>query len=443
MSPDQRINRRQFIRKTAVTAGAAVAVPLFVPSTVLGTNAPGNRINIGCIGLGRMGLGDMKGVLQCDPVQVVAVCDVDSKRAAYAQTLVNDYDAAKRNTPAYRGCDAYGDFRKLIARKDIDGVLISTPDHWHAIPAIEAARAGKDIFLQKPLTLTLAEGRILSNTVKQYGVIFQTGSQQRSDEKFRFACELVRNGRIGTLKRIKIGVGVDPSTGPEPVMPVPENLDYDMWLGPAPWSPYTEKRVHPQDGYGRPGWFRIHDYSLGMVTNWGAHHLDIAQWAMDTEDTGPTQIVAEASFPTDGLWDVHNQFNIRYHYANGVEIIFTSTDVNEQGVLFEGTTGWVHVRRGAIKAYPKSLLTSVIKPNEIQLYRSRNHKENFIECIQTRRQTIAPVEAGHRSCSLGILGDIAMRTGQPLKWDPVNERFINNDAANRMLSRPMRSPWRL
>ncbi len=433
-------SRRQFIRKAV---GTAVSLPLFVPSTVLGANTPGNRITIGCIGVGRMGLGDLRGVLQFDEVQVVAVCDVDSKRAAYARKLTNDYYAKKRNTPAYHGCDAYGNFRELIGREDIDAVLICTPDHWHAIGAIEAARAGKDIFLQKPMTLTLPEGRTLSNTARRYGTVFQVGSQQRSENNFRFACELVRNERIGKLKTITIAVGLDISTGTEPVMPVPGNLDYAMWLGPAPWSPYTEKRVHPQNGYSRPGWLRIRDYCLGMVTGWGSHHLDIAQWAMGTEHSGPSRIVANATFPTDGLWDVHTQFDIQYHYANGVEMTFTGNNVNKQGVLFEGTEGWVYVRRGFIDAFPKSLLTRRIKPDETHLYRSYDHKKNFIECIKTRRQTVAPVEVGHRSCSVGILGDIAMRTGQTLEWDPTKERFTNSEAANRMLWRPTRSPWML
>jgi hypothetical protein len=281
------------------------------------------------------------------------------------------------------------------------------------------------------LSLTIEEGRILSDTVRRYGVIFQIGSQQRSDARFRFACELVRNKRIGELHTIKVGFGIDLFTTPHDPMPVPDWLDYDMWLGPAPWAAYTEKRVHPQVGYSRPGWLRIQDYGAGMITGWGSHHNDIAQWGMGTEYTGPVEIEGRAEYPQDGLWDVH------------VKVICTHNEENKQGVLFEGTRGWVYVRRGFIDAEPKSLLTSTISPNEINLYKSNNHKENFFECIKSRAETIAPVEIAHRSCSVCLLGDIAMKVGRKLQWDPQKERFTNDEQANRMLSKPMRGPWHL
>jgi len=436
--------RRVFLKNSAVSAlSMAFVRPTIVPASVLTSEAPSNRIAVGCIGVGRMGLGDMKEVLGFKQVQVVAVCDVDSKRADYARQLVETHYGKQSSAGAYKGCTAYKDFREIIERKDIDAVLVCTPDHWHAIPAIAAAKAGKDIFVQKPLTLTIPEGRVLSDTVKRYGRIFQVGSQQRSESNFRFACELVRNGRIGKLQQVLVGLPTDPGGKAEPPMPIPENLDYDMWLGPAPWAEYTENRVHPQKSYDRPGWLRIQDYGAGMITGWGAHHNDIAQWGMGTEYSGPVEIQGQAEFPKDGLWDVHGQFRIEYIYADGVKLICADDKKNKPGVLFEGTEGWVYVDRGKIDAQPKSLVTSTIGPDEIHLYQSNNHKGNFFECIRSRAETIAPVEIAHRSCTICLLGDIAMRLGGKLKWDPQKEHFINCDQANHMLSRPMRSPWRL
>jgi predicted dehydrogenase len=436
------LNRRQFLKSSAVVAAAA-AWPTIVPASVFGAGAPSNRITVGCIGVGRMGLGDLREIMGFKQAQIVAVCDVDSKRVKHAQQLVESRYSKQSRDGTYKGCAIYGDFRDLVAREDIDAVSVVTPDHWHTLPAVAAAKAGKDIFLQKPLTLTIQEGRLLSDTVRRYGRIFQVGSQQRSDSRFRKACELVRNGRIGKLRTVKVGFGTDPGTGPQPPMPVPDWLDYEMWLGPAPRAAYTEKRVHPQSGYGRPGWLRIADYGAGMITGWGAHHNDIAQWGMGTEYTGPVEIKGQTEYPKDGLWDVHGAFSIEYTYAGGVKVTCTDTRKNKQGVLFEGTEGWVYVRRGHLDANPKSLLTSPIGSDESQLYKSNNHKANFFDCIKSRKKTIAPVEVAHRSCSVCLLGEIAMRLGKKLKWNPEQERFTNDDQANRMLSRPMRSPWHL
>jgi predicted dehydrogenase len=433
--------RRAFLKDSVL--GLGLVLSNRVCGSVSATTASSNRITIGCIGVGRMGLGDLRGILGFDQAQVVAVCDVDSNRTKFAKQIVEQKYAARSAAGTYKGCAAYGDFRVLLGRDDIDAVVISTADHWHALPAIAAAKAGKDIFVQKPLTLTIPEGRVLSDTVDRYERVLLVGSQQRSDARFRLACELVRNGRIGKLHTVKVGLPTDPGTGPQPAMPVPEHLDYDMWLGPTPWADYTEKRVHPEAGYGRPGWLRISQYCCGMITGWGSHHLDIAQWGMGTEYTGPAQIEAWAEYPSDGLWDVHGRFRIEYTYANGVKVICADNATNKQGVLFEGTQGSVYVKRKIIDAYPKSLLTSVIGPDEIQLYRSNNHKENFLNCIRTRSQTVAPVEVGHRSGTVCVLGYIAMRLGRKLKWDPQRERFINDSEANRMLSRPTRSPWKL
>ncbi len=438
------ITRREFLRNSVVIgAGATFAAPLFISRSVSGANPPSERITVGCIGVGRMGFGDMREVLGFNQTQVVAVCDVDSKRAANAQQTVEKRYAEQSSSGTYKGCALYKDFRELIARDDIDAVLIGTPDHWHTPIALVAARAGKDIFMQKPLSLTIEEGRLLSDTVRRYGNVFLIGSQQRSDNRFRQACELVRNGRIGELKTIKVIFGIDPPTTPQPTMPVPENLDYDLWLGPAPWAPYTESRVHPQNDYSRPGWLRIQDYGAGMITGWGSHHLDISQWAMGTEYTGPTEIEGKTEYPKDGLWDVHGMFHIEYTYPNGVKIICEGDKQNREGIRFEGTQGWIDVNRGRIDTEPKTLLTSTIKPDEIHLYKSNNHKGNLLECIKSRAETIAPVEVAHRSCTMCLLGDIAMQLGQKLKWDPQRERIVDNDTANQLLSRSMRSPWHL
>jgi predicted dehydrogenase len=438
------LTRRGFLKRAStLAAGAALAGPTIITGRALGAEAPSNRITVGFIGVGRMGKGDLQEVLGFKEAQVLAVCDVDSNRVRHAQDIVDGSYAKATAAGTYKGCDGYGDFRDVIARADIDTVMIVTPDHWHAIPAIEAAKAGKDIFMQKPASLTITDGRLVSDTVKRYGRVFQIGSQQRSDSKFRQACELVRNERIGELKSVKVGFGTDPGTTPVAPMPVPKELNYDMWLGPAPWAPYTEKRVHPQKDYSRPGWLRIRDYGAGMITGWGSHHNDIAQWGMGTEYTGPVEIEAEAVFPKDGLWDVHGDFKIEYTYANGIKVTCADTKKNKQGVLFEGTEGWVYVRRGFIDANPKSLLTSTIKPGEIHLYKSNNHKGNLFDCIKSRKPTVAPAEIAHRSCSVCMLGDIAMKLGRKLKWDPDKEVFIGDEQANRMLSRPARSPWHL
>ena len=436
------ITRRQFI-KGSVVAATDFFAPTIVPASVFGADAPSNRITIGFIGVGRMGMDDLREILGFKEAQVVAVCDVDANRVKYAQKTVDDHYRRQGSSGSYKGCRTYGDFRDLVEQADIDAVSIATPDHWHVLPSIAAARAGKDIFLQKPLTLTIQEGRVLSDTVRRYNRVFQVGSQQRSDSRFRQACELVRNGRIGRLHTVKVGFGTDPGTGVEPPMPVPDGLNYDTWLGPAPWAAYTEKRVHPQNGYDRPGWLRIADYGAGMITGWGAHHNDIAQWGLGTEYSGPVEIQGQAEYPKDGLWDVHGDFSIEYAYANGVKVICADEKKNKSGITFEGAEGWVYVTRGLIDAQPKSLLSSAIGVNEIQLYKSNNHKANWLECIKSRAETIAPVEIAHRSCTVCLLGDIAMRLGRKLKWDPDKEQFIGDEQANRMLWRPMRSPWRL
>ncbi|NUO82621.1 gfo/Idh/MocA family oxidoreductase, partial [candidate division KSB1 bacterium] len=286
-------------------------------------------------------------------------------------------------------------------------------------------------------------GCMLRDAVARYGVVSQIGSWQRSEKNFRFACELVRNGRLGKVHTVKVGLPKDPTTRSLAPMPIPAELDYDMWLGPAPWRPYSEMRVHPQSDYARPGWMCVSDYCHGMISNWGAHHLDIAHWGLGMEHSGPLAIAGRTTFPNEGQWDVHGEFYVEYEYANDIKLICASTTQLKAGVVFEGADGWVHVDRGFIDAQPKALLTSFIGPNETRLYQSSNHKQNFLECIKTRAQTIAPVEVGHRSNTVCILGDIAMGLGRKLNWDAERECFRDDDEANRRLHRPARSPWRL
>ena len=456
---NQRIGRRRFLATAGqgVVASSVVAgFPAIVPASVFGAASPSNRINVGAIGTGRISRGhDMPGIWQHEIARIVAVCDLDSRRVEDARTLVNGHYAKATGKP-YDGVTAYADYRDLLANKDVDAVVISTPDHWHCLITIEAAEAGKDIYLQKPTSLTIAEGRALSTVVQRTGRIFQIGSQQRSTVQFRYAAELVRNGRIGQLKTVEVGLPGDPSGEDEPEMPVPKNLDYDRWLGSTPVVYYTEKRVHPLVGYDRPGWLRCEQFGAGMITGWGAHHIDSAHWAMDTELTGPVEIWGTAEFPKKGLWDVHGSFRTEAVYANGVRMIVSGDFPN--GIKFIGTSGWIFVSRGnervtasdpvaklkdssALAAGDPKIITSVIGPGEIHLPESSQHHGNWLEAVKARRQPIAPVEVAHRSCSACLLHHAAMKLKRKLYWDPARERFKDDDEANALLSRPQRAPY--
>ncbi|MFC1693260.1 Gfo/Idh/MocA family protein [Candidatus Latescibacterota bacterium] len=433
MKSNKNIKRRDFIKASAV---ASIGIPCIVPSTVFGANTPGNRLTLGHIGVGSMGKSNMRRFLPRDDVQIVAVCDVDRSRRLEAKKLTEDTYAEKKSSGTYRGCDDYNDFREIISREDIDLVCIATPDHWHAIPAIMAANAGKDIYCEKPIALTITEGQAMCEAVRRNNIVWQTGSQQRSDRNFRFATELVRNGRIGKLHTVYVGLPNGSSIEPQPEMPVPEGFEYDFWLGPAPWAPYTEKRCH---------WnFRwIMDYSGGQLSDWAGHHCDIAHWGMNTEYTGPVEIEGSGEYPRIGLWNTALTYHFICKYANGLIMDVTNNKQNKQGVKFVGTDGWVFVNRQELDAEPKSLLTSIIGRDEIHLYRSDDHGGNFIDCVKSRKRTVAPLEILHRSVSIAHLGNIAMQLKRKLRWDPDNERFVNDPEADRMLSRAMRSPWHL
>jgi predicted dehydrogenase len=453
------MDRRGFLAtagKGVVASSVAAGFPAIVPASVFGATSPSNRINVGAIGTGRISRGhDLPGIWQHDVARIMAVCDLDSRRVEDARTLVNGYYAKKTGKP-YDGVTAYANYHDLLANKEVDAVVISTPDHWHTLITINAVEAGKDVYLQKPTSLTIAEGRVLSNAVQRTGRIFQIGSQQRSTVQFRHAAELVRNGRIGQLKTVEVGLPGDPSGDDEPEMPVPKNLNYDMWLGSTPVVYYTEKRVHPQVGYDRPGWLRCEQFGAGMITGWGAHHIDSAHWGMGTELTGPVEIWGSAEFPKKGLWDVHGPFKTEALYANGVKMIVSGDFPN--GIKFIGSEGWIFVSRGdervtgsdpvaklkdstALAASDPKIIASVIGPNEINLPRSAQHHGNWLESVKSRQQPIAPVEVAHRSCSACLLHHMAMKLERKLHWDPVSESFKNDDEANAMRSRPQRSPY--
>jgi len=427
-----KLNRRQFLRKATGAALGAVAFPMVIPASALGKEgrpAPSDRIVLGIIGVGGQGRGDLRGFLQKPEAQVVAVCDVDAGHRNMARDRVNEQYGN-------RDCATYNDFREVIDRSDIDALLLAVPDHWHAIAAIMGARAGKDIHAQKPLAYTIAEGRAIVDAVQRYGIVWQTGSQQRSNRNFRFASELVRNGRIGQVHTVKVGL---PNTnsihdnGTQPA-PVPDGFDYDMWLGPAPWKPYNPSRCH---------WnFRwISDYSGGQITDWAGHHCDIAQWAMDTERSSPVEIEGVGIFPGRELFDTVENYRFVCTYAEGFTLIVAGAF--PRGVRFEGTDGWIFVSRGKLDAEPKGLLDETFGPDEVHLYESNDHKQNFLDCVRTRKPTVAPVDVAHRSIMVGHLGVIALKLGRKLRWNPQAERFVNDPEADRLLSRPMRSPWHL
>ena len=368
--------------------------------------------------------------------RVLAVCDIDSNRAALAKALVDKFYADQLGKSL--DCQVYSDFRELLARDDIDGVTISTPDHWHAVCAVAAARAGKDLHVQKPITYTLGEGRQLVRAVRENKRILQTGSQQRSAVNFRQACEAVRNGRLGKLHTIRVGLPADSGTGnPEPIA-VPPNLDYDVWLGPQAKAPYALDRVHPNEGFGRPGWLQIESYCLGMITGWGAHMNDIAQWGHGSDDNGPVEFEATGEFPDRGLFNVHTQFSAEAKYADGVRLLMKT---DKPGVTFEGDQGSVKVWRGGIEASSKEILAEKVESADIALTRSDNHMLNFLESMRSRQDPIAPVEVGHRSNSICLLTHLAMKIGRKIQWDPAAEQIVGDDEANRMLDYPHRQPW--
>ena len=443
MLQKKNVSRRQFLKKASIGFAGAIGFPYIISSSALGKGGsvvPSNRIVMGCIGLGNMGRSNMRNFMSYSDTQVVAVCDVRGPQRERAQRLVNERYGKKV-------CAAYNDFRELCARDDIDAVSVVSTDHWHVLHALEAGRTGKDLFVEKPLGLSVEQDKVLRDVVHRYGLVFQFGTLQRSMRFFPFACELVLNGRIGKVHTIKVGEGASLSSENFPPMPVPDWLDYDLWLGPAPWAPYTDKRVNtwkrPWGEGWEKYWWHISDYALGFIAGCGIHNIDTAQWGNGTDLTGPVEVEGTAEFPRDGLCDCATGWDVKLKYANGVEMSFTDSKKNKYGILFEGTDGWVFVKRRFMETHPKSLMEEKIGPDEIHLPRSNNHCRNFVDAVKTRSKPMCPIDVAVRSDTICHLSDIATRLGRKLHWDPEKEEFINDATANQMLKRAMRSPWHL
>ena len=430
MNHAHHFSRRQFLK---TTSAAIIAAPSILPSSIwAAAKQPNDRLTLGFIGMGKQNSGLLNGFIHNKGTQVVAVCEVDTTRRENARRKVEDFYAKQTNRGSFKGCEAYNDFRELVARKDIDAVVIATPDHWHALTVIAAANAGKDIYCEKPLSLTIREAREMVNAVRRNKRVFQTGSMQRSSQEFRKACELVRNGRIGKVKTVIVGVG-----GPSKWCDLPEEkmepgLDWNFWLGPAPMRPYNSvlspRGVH--DFF--PNWRSYREYSGGGMTDWGAHHFDIAQWGLGMDDSGPVEIIPPAD-PAAGT-------GVRYLYANGVEMIH---DSSKGGVTFIGTDGKIFVDRGKFEATPESIGQEPQGDKAIRLYASSNHQQDWLDCVRSRKRPICDVEIGCRSVTVCHLGNLAYWNHRRLKWDPKKEKFIGDKEANTWLDRPKRAPWRI
>jgi len=428
MHASKRISRRKFLTGTARTAAgvaAALSAPVIVPRSALGgpgQAAANDRLALGWIGCGGQGTGDIGALLGSGQVELVAVCDVYRPHAEAAAQKGRE------------GVKSYKDFREMLDRDDIDIVEIATPDHWHGLTAIAACQAGKDVYCQKPLSLTIEQGRAIVNAARRYNRIFQVGSQQRSEFSFRRACELVRSGRIGKLQYVDTQIGGNPTCGYDGFGPVPEGMDWDFYLGPAPWVPYNKHRT-----FWDFRWFW--DYSGGNMTDWGAHHNDIAQWGMGTEMTGPIEIEGSGVFPTSGLMETPTSFQATFKYKNGVELRCSSQG---NDCTFHGTGGWITCNRGnKLVSDPPDIAKEPLGPNDVHLYESNDHYRNFLECVRTRKPPIADVEIGHRSVTVCHLGNIAIRLGRKIYWDPDKEQIIGDEEAARWVGRPMRKPWHL
>ncbi len=424
-----KISRRGFV-KTAVFCGS---VPFILPSRIWSAEVkPNDKITMGFIGMGTQARSLLGGFLNDVEVQVLAVCDVDTTRREFNKKTVDDF-YSKKNAQNYKGCDAYNDFRDLLKRKDINAVCIATPDHWHAIPTILACKSGKDIYCEKPLSLTIPEARSMVNAVRKYKRVLQTGSMQRSSREFLKACELVRNGRIGEVKEVYVSVG-----GPSKWCDLPEEqmepgLDWNMWLGPAPMRSYNStlspRGVHKHF----PNWRSYREYSGGGMTDWGAHHFDIAQWGLGMDESGPVEII-----PPDGK----EVKRLTYKYTNGVVMYHGGLQGYGYGVVFVGTKGKICVDRGRFLAEPEEIAADYkVGSDKIKLYQSNNHLKDFLKCVRSRQRPICDVEVGCRSVSVCHLGNLAYWYKRPLKWDPAKEQFIGDKEANTWLDTTKRAPW--
>lgn len=451
------LSRRIFLKNTALTGATLAALPTLVPASVFGASAPSNRVVVGCIGVGPQGQGDMSGFLHQNDVHVAAVSDVKTDQLAQAKAQVDKHYQNE-------DCKAYGDFRELLAREDVDACLIATPDHWHVPVGIAACKAGKDIYLEKPMGLSLEDNWALRRACHKHDRVFQFGTQQRSSRIFRLACALVRNGKIGTLKTINVWAPGSAPGGSTRVVPVPANLNYDLWLGPAQFRPHTED-LCTHDGYKKTWWF-ISDFALGFIAGWGIHPMDIAVWGADLF-SGPIEVEGRGSFNAYGACDTATVWNVNMKFANRVTMTFVGVPnggnsgastydawpqeedwknryrrITTHGTAFEGSDGWVHVDREGINLEPQSLIDLREEELDHQLVKSSHHARNFIDSVRSRKSTVCPIDESVRSDTLCHLSDIAIRTNRKLTWDPKKEHFINDEGANqRLKTRPGRKPW--
>jgi predicted dehydrogenase len=429
------LTRRSLLKRTTGLMASAVAVPYVVPSSALGkagSTAPSERLTMGAIGIGGQGMHNLRNFLTCDDLRVLAVCDVDTNHRITAKNTV---DSAYGN----KDCSAYNDFREILTRNDLDTVLIATPDHWHAILSIQAAKAGKDIYCEKPISLTIAEGRAVADTIKRYGTVYQSGTQRRSNACFRFAVDIAQSGMLGRLRILHSYFDIGPTCPPQKPEPVPDGFDYDMWLGPAPYEPYTPRRCHAT--------FRwLYDYSGGQLTDLGAHFNDLAQWANGSQYTGPVEYEGWAEFPRDGLFNTPVHFEVIATYADGVKMIYhdqTEPGRGPRGNKFVGTEGWVSVDdTGKVTASSDAIMQK-LKVAQMGYEYMMGHHRNFLDCVRTRQTPISNAEVSHRSVTTCHAGNICLRLGHKLRWDPESERFVSDDTANRFLERAKRSPWSL
>src|SRR5262245_54665626 len=425
------LSRRAFLRTAAASVsvgGMSYSLPPFPQARGGDTPPPSERIRTAAIGVGNQG--GPKNNLKFHAKHCVAVCDVDSK---YLQAGAGFVEKESGNTPF-----TTDDYRRILDRKDVDAVVITVPDHWHALLSVDACNAGKDVYCEKPLTLTIAEGRAIVDAVRRNKRILQTGSQQRSDERFRRACEYVRSGRLGKIKEVRVGIPgpnwIDRAKKPVPDSDSPTELDYEMWLGPAPKRPYNQYRVHYL--------FRFFwDYSGGQVTNFGAHHLDITQWALGMDESGPISAEGTATYHKDGWFETPERCSITYHYANGVKVICANGE--KSGCTCIGDKGKIFVARGKIESTPGEILKEELRDTDVHLYASKSHHGNWLECIRSRKLPIADAEIGHRSATVCHLGNIAIRSGRKITWDPTKEQIVGDQEAAAMVSRPYREPWKL
>ncbi|MGV8135665.1 MAG: Gfo/Idh/MocA family protein [Mangrovibacterium sp.] len=427
-------NRRQFLQASATAALGTVILPSIVPSSVLGMNGkipPSDRIVMGSIGTGSQGNWNMENFLRFKEVQYVALCDVDANHLAKTQDVVNKH---YKNSD----CRIYGDYREFLEKEKLDAVCISVPDHWHSLTYTAAAEKKINIWGEKPLARSIGEGKAIVKAVQKNDVIWQTGSWQRSVENFRHGAELAFNGRIGKIKYVEVGLpDGGKNIGTPPVMEVPEGLNWEFWLGSAPKVPYR--------GVCHWDWRWILDYSGGQLTDWAGHHIDIAHWGLGLDRTGPVEVEGTGVYPKEGIFDVPIAYDFICKYANGITMRVANSSRLEHGMgaVWYGETGWIHVDRGRIFASDPGILEEKMGAGDTPLYKSDDHWQNFLECIKAHQETITPAEIAHRSISVGLLGEIAMATGQKIQWDPEKEEIIGNERASRLLNRPMRAPWTL